>query len=60
MKNWGVSLEEVATYYLEAAKQRESEYVLRTKKFDDIIINGNNLERKLKDIISCWISSKIK
>ncbi|MFD0716388.1 uridine kinase [Paenibacillus sp. GCM10027626] len=59
MKSWGMGLEEVATYYLEAAKHREIEYVLRTKNFADIIVNGNRLEGKLKNVISCWITSML-
>ncbi|MCE5168227.1 AAA family ATPase [Paenibacillus profundus] len=60
MKNWGVGFEEVATYYLDAAKHREIEFVLRTKNFADIVIHGNHLEGISKNIISCWISSMIR
>ena len=60
MKNWGVGFEEVATYYLDAAKHREIEFVLRTKNFADIVINGNHLQGISKNIISCWISSMIR
>ncbi|MGZ9583059.1 uridine kinase family protein [Paenibacillus marinisediminis] len=60
MKDWGVSLEEVATYYLDAAKHREKEFALPTKKFADFIINGNHLEGITENIIGCWISSKIR
>ncbi|MGG4192036.1 MULTISPECIES: uridine kinase family protein [unclassified Paenibacillus] len=59
MKSWGMGLEEVATYYLDAAKHREQEFALPTKKFADIIINGNHLDGNLKHIISCWIRSNI-
>ncbi|WP_193726803.1 uridine kinase family protein [Paenibacillus guangzhouensis] len=60
MKNWGAGFDEVATYYLDAAKHREIEFVLRTKNFADIVINGNHLEGISKNIICCWISSMIK
>jgi len=60
MKKWGVGFEEVATYYLDAAKHREIEFVLRTKDYADIVIHGNHLEGISKNIISGWISSMIR
>ena len=60
MQNWGVSMEEVATYYLEAAKHREAEFALPTKKFANIILNGNDLHGTSKDIITYWIKNRIK
>lgn len=59
MKNWGVSMEEVATYYVEAAKHREMEFILPTKKFAEIIVNGNKLEGKALDVISGWIKNNL-
>lgn len=59
MKMWGVSMEEVANYFLEAAKHREREYVLPTKIFADIILNGNNLENISKEVILSWIKNRI-
>lgn len=59
MENWGVSMEEVATYYVQVAKHREMEFVLPTKKFADIIVNGNKLEGNALDMISGWIKNKI-
>ncbi|NKI21059.1 hypothetical protein HFN20_07465 [Paenibacillus dendritiformis] len=59
MKQWNVTMEEVAAYYLQAAKHRELEYVLQTKKFAEIIINGNLLEGTAKDVVCSWINSRI-
>ena len=59
MENWGVSMEEVATYYVQAAKHREMEFILPTKKFAEIIINGNKLEGNALDVISGWIKNKM-
>ena len=59
MEQWGMSLEEVATYYLDAAKHREQEFVLRTKQHADMILNGNRLEGHVKDMIRIWIASKM-
>lgn len=60
VKTWGMDFEEVATYYLDAAKHREIEFVLRTKNFADLVINGNQLEGISKNIICSWISSMIR
>ncbi|MCM3342407.1 hypothetical protein M3650_28225 [Paenibacillus sp. MER TA 81-3] len=59
MKNWGVSMEEVATYYLHAAKHREIVFALPTKKYADIIINGHQMEGTAKHIICSWIYSRM-
>ena len=60
VKNWGMDFEEAATYYLDAAKHREIEFVLRTKNYADLVINGNQLEGISKNIICSWISSMIR
>lgn len=59
MKQWNVSMEEVAAYYLQAAKHRELEYVLQTKKYAEIIINGNRMEGTAKDVVCSWINSRM-
>ena len=60
VKNWGMDFEEAATYYRDAAKHREIEFVLRTKNYADLVINGNQLEGISKNIICSWISSMIR
>ena len=55
----GLSMEEIADYYLQAAKHREIEFALPTKKFAEIILNGNRLQGTAKDVVCCWITSKI-
>ncbi|HCL02105.1 MAG TPA: hypothetical protein DHW61_06750 [Lachnoclostridium phytofermentans] len=59
MALWGLGMEEVAEYFLDAAKHREREYVLSTKMFADIIINGNNLEPYPLEVIAGWIRNKV-
>lgn len=59
MKLWGLSMDDVANYFLQAAKYREREYILPTKIFADIILNGNNLESTPKEVIISWIKNQI-
>jgi len=55
----GLTMEEIADYYLQAAKHREKEFALPTKKFAEIILNGNDLQGTAKNVIVCWIKSQI-
>ena len=55
----GLTMEEIADYYLHAAKHREKEYVLLTKKFAEIILNGNDLQGTAKHVICTWIRSMV-
>lgn len=59
MKTRGWSMEEIATYYIESVKYREKEFVLQTKIYADIILNGNNLKGKAQDIIASWIEKQM-
>lgn len=60
MKMWGVSLEEVAEYYLDAAKYAEQHNFLDTKKKADVIINGNSDFERPVELISAWIREKME
>lgn len=55
----GWSMEEIVDYYLQAAKHREREFALPTKKFAEFILNGNRLEGNAKNVIGCWIHKSI-
>jgi len=59
MKTRGWTMEEIASYYLESVKYREKEFVLQTKIYADIILNGNNLHGKPQDVIVSWIEKRI-
>jgi uridine kinase len=59
MKTMGWTMEEIAEYYLESVKYREKEFVLQTKIFADIILNGNNLDGRAKDVVISWIRDYI-
>jgi uridine kinase len=59
MKTRGWSMEEIATYYIESVKYREKEFVLQTKIYADIILNGKNLKGKAQDIIASWIEKQM-
>ncbi|MCM0648659.1 AAA family ATPase [Clostridium swellfunianum] len=58
MSLWGLKMKEIADYYLEAAKHREREYIIWTKMFADIIINGNNFEPIPLEVITSWIRNR--
>ena len=60
MKIHGWTMEEIASYYLESVKYREKEFVLQTKIYADIILNGNNLHGKSTDVIASWIEKQIE
>jgi len=59
MKTRGWTMEEIADYYLESVKYREKEFVLQTKIYADIILNGNNLQGTAQDIIASWVEKQI-
>lgn len=59
IRTMGWTMEKIAEYYLESVKYREKEFVLQTKIFADIILNGNNLHGKAKDVIVSWIRDVI-
>lgn len=59
MKMWGVSMEEVADYYLESAKYAEEKNFLPTKIKADLIINGNHNFEKTIGIIRAWIQTQL-
>jgi len=59
MKSLGWTMEEIADYYLESVKYREKEFILQTKIYADVILNGNNLQGKAQDIIACWIGKEL-
>jgi len=59
MKTRGWTMEEIAAYYLESVKYREKEFVLQTKIYADIILNGNNIQGKAQDIIASWIEKQL-
>lgn len=59
MKSLGWTMEEIADYYLESVKYREKEFVLQTKIYADIILNGNNLQGTAQDIIASWVEKQI-
>ncbi len=58
MANWGVSMEEVADYYLEAAKFGEEKYFLPTKRQADLILNGASDFTKSTELLAAWVQSK--
>jgi uridine kinase len=60
MENWGISMEEIADYYLQAAKHQEAQFALQTKKFAEIIINGNHLDGNAKNVVCAWINSRVQ
>lgn len=59
MKSLGWTMEEIADYYLESVKYREKEFILQTKIYADVILNGNNLQGKAQDIIASWVEKQI-
>lgn len=54
METMGWTMEEIAGYYLDCVKHREKQYVLRTKMYADIILNGNNLDGVAKKVVASW------
>jgi len=59
MKAWGVTMEEVADYFLEAAKFSEQRNFLWTKRRADLFINGGADFEMPVNIVSLWIQNKL-
>lgn len=55
MEKMGWTMEQIADYYLDCVKYREKQYVLRTKIYADIILNGNNLDGMAKEVVVSWV-----
>ena len=59
MAMWNVSMEEVAEYYLEAAKWEEGKYYLPTRDKADLILNGGPDFGKTASIVACWVREQM-
>ncbi len=57
---WGLELDEVAGYFLEAAKHMEGRNFLPTKVYADIIVNGNRLDGPALDALATWAAAKVR
>ncbi|NMA96431.1 MAG: hypothetical protein GX974_10360 [Clostridiales bacterium] len=55
----GWTMEQIADYYLNYAKHREKQFVLRSSIYADIILNGNKLDGIAKDMVADWIIGKL-
>ncbi|WP_195576503.1 uridine kinase family protein [Paenibacillus sp. 1001270B_150601_E10] len=60
MKERGLTIEEIADYYVNAAKHREQAHVLLSKKYADLILNGNRLEEKQVALVEGWLRAQLK
>lgn len=60
MQMWGVSLQEVADYYLESAKYGEERYFLPTKRYADLVISGAAGFEKPISVVSAWVCSGLQ
>ncbi len=58
MQMWGISMEEVADYYLEAAKFAEEQHFLPTRVKADIIVNGYADYDKPLALIAAWVKAQ--
>lgn len=58
MQMWGVSMEEVADYYLEAAKFAEEKHFLPTRIKADMIVNGYVSYDKPLALIAAWAKTR--
>jgi len=58
MRGW--TLEEIADYYLDSVRFREREFVLPTKWYSDLILNGGQFEEKALPVVTLWIKSNVQ
>ncbi len=58
MKMWNVSMEEVADYYLEAAKFAEEKHFLPTRVKADMIVNGYVSYDRPLALIDAWVKAQ--
>lgn len=59
MGMWNVTMEEVADYYLEAAKFGEEKHFLLTRRNSDLIFSGNSDFLKPVAVVSSWVREQI-
>lgn len=57
---WVGDMDEIATYFLEAAKHMESRNFLPTKVYADIIVNGNRLDGTALAMIASWAEGRVR
>lgn len=60
MAMWNTPMEEIAEYYLEAAKYGEEKFFLPTKQKADFIINGGADFSVPLSVITAWIQSRMQ
>jgi len=60
MERRGLSMDEIADYYLNFAKFREADYALKSKAYADITINGRDFGGRPADVIVSWVKDFIK
>ncbi len=60
MAMWGVPMEEVADYYLEAAKFGEEKHFLPTKRNADLVLNGGSDFIKPALVVESWVRGQIR
>ncbi len=57
MPRYNITMEEVANYHLNSARFRENEYILPTKIYADMILNGYCLDGIALDILCDYIQT---
>lgn len=60
MTMWNTPMEEIAEYYLEAAKYGEEKFFLPTKQKADLIINGRTDFSLSLSVVAAWIRTQLK
>lgn len=56
--DYGLTYDEIVAYYLDTVVYRHSEFVEPTKRYADIIINGNYGKTAL-EVITSWVKGRI-
>lgn len=57
IQKYNISIEEVANYHLNSARFRENEYIIPTKIYADIILNGYCLDGIVLDLLCNYIKT---
>lgn len=53
------SMEDIADFYLKSARFSEQKYLIPTKRYADIVLNGDNYDTIGLDMVQTYIRSKI-
>ncbi len=53
------TMEEIASFYLDSARFSEAKFLLPTKRFADLVVEGHNFQEKAVDVIEAYVRTKI-